>query len=413
VHNLLIKNIKGLVQVRSKAPACVSGAAMNELPILNDAYVLLKGGLIHSYGNMNELSSEAQATQVIDASGRFVFPSFIDSHTHLVFAATREEEFEMKIKGASYEEIAARGGGILNSAKKLQALSEDELFECSVPRAWEIIRYGTGAVEIKSGYGLTTKDELKMLRVAKRIGKETPLKVKTTFLGAHAVPSGYTKEKYIALILNEMLPAVAAENLADYIDVFCENGFFNPDETEKIIEAGKKYGLIPRLHANQLNRSGGVEVGVKTHAISVDHLENIGEEEIQLLKGTTTMPVSLPGAAFFLNLPFTPARKIIDAGLPIAIASDYNPGSAPSGSIPMMLSLACIKMRLTPQEAINAVTINTAYTLGLSESHGTITPGKVANLFITEPINSISSIPYRFGSNPIDNVILNGKLIAL
>jgi len=319
----------------------------------------------------------------------------------------------MKLKGATYEQIAASGGGILNSAKKLQALPEEELFQASVPRAWEIIKSGTGAVEIKSGYGLTLQDELKMLRVAQRIGRETPLTVKTTFLGAHAVPRQKTKEQYIYEIINEMIPAVAGEKLAEYIDVFCETGFFSPEETEQIVVAGKKVGLIPRLHANQLNRSGGVQIGVKMGAISVDHLENIGEYEIEVLKKSSTMPVALPGSAFFLNLPYTPARKMIDAGLPMAVASDYNPGSAPSGNMPLMLSLACIKMRMTPEEAINATTINTAYTLGLSKTHGSISIGKIANLFITQTISSIASIPYSFGANPVSNVILNGKLINL
>jgi len=413
VPDILITHIKGLVQVRDLSPVMLSGKQMSELPILSNAFLIISNGLIHSYGLMEHLPLEMNAHHRINASGRFVFPSFIDSHTHLVFAATREEEFVMKIKGATYEEIAASGGGILNSAKKLQAISEEELFEKSVPRAWEIIHSGTGAVEIKSGYGLTTKDEVKMLRVARRIGKETPLTVKTTFLGAHAVPREMKKESYVNQIITEMIPAVAEENLADYIDVFCEQGFFSVEETERIVEEGKKYGLIPRIHANQLNRSGGVQVGVKTGAISVDHLENIGEEEIQLLMNSATMPVSLPGAAFFLNLPFTPARQMIDAGLPMAIASDYNPGSAPSGNMPLMISLACIKMKMSPEEAFNAATINTAYTLGLSATHGTITKGKIANVFISEPLSSLASIPYRFGSNPVSQVILNGKLIDL
>jgi len=413
VHDILITHIKGLVQVRESSPVMLRGKQMSELPILSNAFLIISNGLIHSYGLMEHLRPEMSAHHVINASGRFVFPSFIDSHTHLVFAATREEEFVMKIKGATYEEIAASGGGILNSARKLQAISEDELFEKSVPRAWEIIHSGTGAVEVKSGYGLTTKDELKMLRVARRIGKETPLTVKTTFLGAHAVPREMKKEAYVNQIITEMIPAVAEEHLADYIDVFCEQGFFSVEETERIVEEGKKYGLTPRLHANQLNRSGGVQVGVKTGAISVDHLENIGEEEIHLLMNSATMPVSLPGAAFFLNLPFTPARQMIDAGLPMAIASDYNPGSAPSGNMPLMISLACIKMRMSPEEAFNAATINTAYTLGLSPTHGTISKGKIANVFISEPLSSLASIPYRFGSNPVSQVILNGKLIDL
>jgi imidazolonepropionase len=362
---------------------------------------------------MDSIPSSLQSKHHINATGRFVFPSFVDSHTHLVFAATREEEFVMKIKGASYEEIAAKGGGILNSAKKLQALSEEELFTRSLTRAWEIIKTGTGTVEIKSGYGLTTKDEIKMLRVAKRIGRETPLTVKTTFLGAHAVPTGIEKADYISKVINEMIPAIAAENLADYIDVFCEKGFFSQEETERIVEEGKRYGMTPRIHANQINRSGGVQAGVNTNAISVDHLEQMGDEEIAILKGSKTMPVSLPGAAFFLNMPFTPARKMIDAGLPLAIASDYNPGSAPSGNMPFIISLACIKMRMTPEEAINAATINTAYTLNMEEDIGSITEGKKANLFITEPLSSVAEIPYRFTSNPVNQVILNGEIIQM
>lgn len=410
-HDILITHIKGLVQVRDRALEMVRGKEMSHLPILQNAFLVISGGLIHSFGLMKDLSPEIKAQSIIDATDRFVFPSFVDSHTHLVFAAPREEEFVMKLKGATYEDIAASGGGILNSAKKLQLLTEAELFERSIPRAWEIIQSGTGAVEIKSGYGLTTEDELKMLRVARRIGKETPLTVRSTFLGAHAVPREKTKEQYIAEVINKMIPAVAAEKLAEYIDVFCETGFFSMEETEKIVEAGKKHGLIPRIHANQLSRSGGVQVGVKTGAISVDHLENIGDEEITLLNKSETMPVALPGAAFFLNLPFTPARRIIDAGLPLAIASDYNPGSAPSGNMPLMVSIACIKMRMTPEEAINAATINTAYTLGLSQTHGTITIGKIANLFITHPISSVASLPYNFGSNPVARVILNGNII--
>lgn len=411
VHDILITHIKGLVQVRDKPVLKLSGSEMSSLPVLENSYLVVSNGVIHSFGMMKDLPSTIKAKKTFDASGKFVFPSFVDSHTHLVFAASREEEFVLKLKGATYEQIAANGGGILNSAKKLQALSEDELFIASLPRAWEIINSGTGAVEIKSGYGLTLKDELKMLRVAKRIGSETPLTVKTTFLGAHAVPRDKTKAQYISEIIHEMIPAVAEEKLAEYIDVFCETGFFSVEETEQIVVAGKKVGLIPRLHANQLNRSGGVQVGVKTGAISVDHLENIGDYEIEVLKNSLTMPVALPGAAFFLNIPYTPARKMIEAGLPLAVASDYNPGSAPSGNMPLMVSLACIKMRMTPEEAINATTINTAYTLGLSETQGTITIGKVANLFITKPIPALASIPYSFGSNLIDTIILNGKLI--
>ena len=410
-HDILITNIKGLVQVRDYTPSFLAGASMADLPIIRDAYLLIENGKIKDYGGMSSLSS-TNATKSINASGRFVFPSFVDSHTHLVFAASREEEFVMKIKGATYEEIAAAGGGILNSAKKLQACSEDELVEKTLHRVNEIIHNGTGAVEIKSGYGLTLKDELKMLRVARRIGRETPLTVKTTFLGAHAVPKEMKKADYIRLVLEEMIPAVAEENLADYIDVFCEEGFFSVEETETIVEKGKKFGMKPRIHANQLHRSGGVQVGVKTGAISVDHLENMGDEEIDLLKGTSTMPTALPGAAFFLNLPFPPARKMIDSGLPLAIASDYNPGSAPCGNMSLMISLACLKMKMTPEEAFNAATINTSYALELLPTHGSITRGKVANVFITKPMPSVSFLPYSFGASLIEQVILNGKIVS-
>jgi len=409
-NDILIIHIKGLAQVREPSEEFLAGAAMGELPVIANAYLWLSNGLIKDYGKMEDLPSRS-SRNLIDASGRFVFPSFVDSHTHLVFAASREDEFVMKIKGVTYAEIAAKGGGILNSAKKLRAASEDELFEKTLARANEIIRLGTGAVEIKSGYGLTLNDEMKMLRVAKRIGKETPLTVKTTFLGAHAVPAETKRQDYIKLVLEEMIPAVAANRLADYIDVFCEEGFFSPGETEQIVEEGKKFGMKPRIHANQLYRSGGVQVGVKTNALSVDHLENIGEEEINLLKGSKTMPTALPGAAFFLNLPFPPARTMIDAGLPLAIASDYNPGSSPSGNMQTMLSLACIKMKMTPEEVFNASTINTAYALELLPMTGTITRGKKANVFITKPVPSLAYLPYHFGNNFVDQVILNGELI--
>lgn len=405
--SILIKNIRTLVQVRDATPSFIAGDAMSILPTIDDAYLTTQGDKISGFGKMTDMPSTT-GYEVIDAKGGFVFPSFVDSHTHLVFAAYREEEFVMKIKGATYEQIAASGGGILNSAKKLQAISEDELFERSVPRAWEIIKTGTGAVEIKSGYGLTVKDELKMLRVAKRIGKETPLTVKTTFLGAHAVPRETKKEDYIKLVLEEMIPAVAEEKLADYIDAFCEEGFFTQQETETIMERGKKFGMTPRIHANQLHRSGGVQAGVNTGAISVDHLENIGDEEIEALKGTRTMPTALPGAAFFLNLPMPPARKILQAGLPFAIASDYNPGSAPSGNMLHMLSLACIRMKVTPEEAINASTINTAYTLELLNSHGSVTKGKMANFFITKPMPSLAYLPYAFGGMNVREVVVGG-----
>lgn len=407
--DILIKNIRGLVQVRDQSIDFVAGSAMSELPVLENAFLHLQNEVIADYGTMDKLTSPV-AGEVIDATGRFVFPSFVDSHTHLVFAASREEEFVMKIKGASYADIAAKGGGILNSARRLQVTSEDELFERAMTRVHDIIQTGTGAVEIKSGYGLTTKDEIKMLRVARRIGKETLLTVRTTFLGAHAVPKEMRKEDYIRLVITEMIPAVAEEKLADYIDVFCEEGFFSAEETERICEEGKRFGMRPRIHANQLNNSGGVQAGVKTKALSVDHLENIGDAEIALLKGSGVMPTALPGAAFFLGLPFPPARKMIEAGLPLAIASDFNPGSAPSGNMPMMLALSCIRMKITPEEAVNAATINTAAALELQSSYGSITRGKVASVFITKPIPSIAYLPYAFGSNLIDRVILKGKL---
>ncbi|MBX2943279.1 MAG: imidazolonepropionase [Cyclobacteriaceae bacterium] len=407
---MLITNIKGLAQVRDSTLTVLSGSAMADLPVIEEAFLAISDGKIADYGEMQSLPN-VTADRVIDAKGRFVFPSFVDSHTHLIFAASREEEFVMKIKGASYAEIAASGGGILNSAQKLQHMSEDELFERSLARAQEIIKSGTGAVEIKSGYGLTVADELKMLRIARRIGEETPLKVKTTFLGAHAVPKSHTKSEYIQLVVKEMIPAVAEEKLADYIDVFCEEGFFNTDETELICEEGKKYGMKPRLHANQLHRSGGVQVGVKVNAISVDHLENIGKEEIEALKRGNTIPTALPGAAFFLNLPFPPARDIINAGLPLAIASDYNPGSSPSGNMSLMVALACIKMRMTPEEAFNAATINTAAAMEILETHGSITRGKTANVCITMPIPTLAYLPYSFGSQLVGQVIINGRLI--
>lgn len=410
--DLLITHIKGLVQVRDATPDAIRGVAMADLPVLSDAYLALEGGRIKAYGPMHALPSSLKAKETLMATGRFVFPGFVDSHTHLVFAAYREEEFVMKLKGATYAEIAAKGGGILNSAARLRAMPEEELFQRSLTRAKDILSMGTTAVEIKSGYGLTTEDELKMLRVARRIGRETPLTVKTTFLGAHAVPKEHTKESYISLVIDEMIPAVAAEKLADYIDVFCEEGFFSVDDTLRIVEAGMKYGMRPRIHANQLHRSGGVQVGVKTGALSVDHLENIGEEEIELLRGTSTMPTALPGAAFFLNLPMPPARQMLAAGLPLAIASDYNPGSSPSGNMPLMISLACIRMRLTPEEAVNAATINTAYALELLDQHGSITVGKCANLFITRPIPSVAYVPYAYGTSLVETVIVNGKVVA-
>ena len=407
--DILIKNIKGLVQVRREPCPILRGAAMAELPILSDAFLGIKDGLIARFGTMDSLAS-ASADKEFDARGKFVLPGFVDSHTHIVFPESREMEFVMKIRGMSYQDIALRGGGILNSARKLQELSEDELFERALPRVDEIIRTGTVALEIKSGYGLTTKDELKMLRVARRIGLETPLKVRSTFLGAHAVPPQMRKDDYVKVVIDEKIPAVAAEKLADYIDVFCEEGFFSADDTERILKAGLDYGMKGRVHANQLSRSGGVQAGVRANAVSVDHLENIGEEEISVLLESRTIPTALPGAAFFLRLPFPPARRMLQAGLPLAIASDYNPGSAPSGNIPLMMSLACIGMLLTPEEAYNAVTINTAAALEITDTHGSITEGKAGSVLITRPMPSLAHLPYAFGDHQIETVIINGQL---
>ncbi|MEM6524806.1 MAG: imidazolonepropionase [Bacteroidota bacterium] len=405
---ILIQNIKGLVQVREKPISWVAGEDMSFLPVIEDAYLIIKNDFIDSYGVMHQLNDSRHFDHTIDAFGRFVFPTFVDSHTHLVFAASRESEFVNKIKGLTYAEIAANGGGILNSAKRLQNTSEEELLERSLIRAEEIMAMGTGAVEIKSGYGLTLKDELKMLRVAREIGNQTPLTVRTTFLGAHAVPRTHTKLSYLNLVINEMIPAVTEEGLADYIDVFCEHGFFNPEETYRVLEAGKKHGLTPKIHANQLAISGGVEVGVRTGAISVDHLECIRKEQIDALIGSEVMPTALPGAAFYLNSSYAPARDIIAAGLPLAIATDYNPGSSPSGNMSLMVALACIKMRMTPEEAINAATINTAYAMGINETHGSIQIGSAANIFITKPMPSVAYLPYSFGTNLVDQVILAG-----
>lgn len=408
--DILIKNIKGLVQARRGASEILRGAAMAELPVLSDAWLAIRSQKISGFGEMGALP-EYSCAQVIDARDRFVFPSFVDSHTHIIFADSREDEFVMKIKGLSYQQIAAKGGGILNSANKIRQMSEEELYERTLPRLEDIIRTGTGAVEIKSGYGLTLRDEMKMLRVARRIGAESMLTVKTTFLGAHAIPSGTNRESYVERVIEEMIPAIADEKLADYVDVFCEEGFFSEDDTVRILEAGTRYGMKGRVHANQLSRSGGVQAGIKADAISVDHLESIGTEEIEALTKSKTIPTALPGAAFFLRLPFPPARQLLDAGLPLAIASDFNPGSAPSGNMALMVSLACIGMRLTPEEAINATTVNTAAALELLETHGSITEGKIANVFITKPMPSLAYLPYAFGSRMIDVVILQGRIL--
>jgi imidazolonepropionase len=391
----------------------VSGKDMSEIKTINNAWLFINDELIADFGKMESPDPSILPDSIIDASGRLVFPSFCDSHTHIVYAGSREKEFTYRIRGLSYEEIAKRGGGILNSAKKLRNTSEEDLYMQSMSRINEIISSGTGAVEIKSGYGLTTEDELKMLRVIKKIKDTAPVEVRATFLGAHALPSEYrnSRDEYINLIINEMIPAVASEELADYIDVFCDKGFFTESETELILMTGMKYGLRAKLHANELGFTGGVRAGVNYNALSVDHLECTGEEEIKLLSGTETMPTLLPGSAFFLGLPDPPARKMIDAGLPLALASDYNPGSSPSGNMKFIMSLGCIRLKMTPEEVINAVTINPAYAMGIAGTHGSIARGKVANIFITKEIPSYEFMPYAFGSDLIDTIILKGKVI--
>lgn len=410
---LLIKNIQSLVQVYEHAPEKVCGKEMSLLPSIDNAWLAIENGLIADFGKMDDFPgiSDWKDLEVIDAEGKIILPCYADSHTHIVFAGNRESEFVDRINGLSYEEIANRGGGILNSAMKLHNTTEDDLFEQSFKRFKEIISQGTGAVEIKSGYGLSLESELKMLRVIQRLKNLQIIPVKATFLGAHAIPANYKKNKqaYIDYVVNEMLPAVAAEKLADYIDVFCENGYFSAEETKKILEAGWKYGLTPKLHAEQLSHSNGIQTGIACKAISVDHLEYCNDNDIALLKNSRTMPTILPGAAFFLQLPLPPVRKMIDAGLPIAFASDYNPGSCPSGNMSLMMSLGCIQYKLNPNEVINAATINSAYAMGLSKETGSITTGKRANIIITKPISSVNYIPYAFGSNLIENVIINGK----
>lgn len=407
----LITNIKSLVQVEDTAREAVCGKDMAEVKTIENAYLLIEDDKIADFGTMDTLSENADMT--IDAKQRFVLPSFCDSHTHLVYAGSREIEYIDKIRGLSYEEIAKRGGGILNSAKRLQEASEDELFEDAMQRLEEIISYGTGAVEIKSGYGLTTEAELKMLRVIRRLKEASPLTIKANFLGAHGVPLEYRGRQgdFVNLVIDEMIPQVAKENLAEFIDVFCDTGFFTVEETARMLEAGTKHGLVPKIHANELDYSGGIEVGVKYGALSVDHLECVGEKEIATLKTSKTMPTILPGAAFFLNMPYSPARKMIEAGLPVAMASDFNPGSSPSGNMQMVLTFACVNYHLTPQEAINATTINSAYAMGISRTHGSIAKGKQANFYITKDIPTIEYIPYYYGTNKVERTFLNGKQV--
>lgn len=406
----LVMNIKSLVQTEETSREAVCGEAMAEVESINDAYLIVEDDKIADFGKMSEMK-EQNADKIIDAKQCFVLPSFCDSHTHLVYAGSREIEYIDKIRGLSYEEIAKRGGGILNSARRLQETDEDELYEDAYKRLQEITSLGTGAVEIKSGYGLTTEAELKMLRVIRRLKENSPLTIKANFLGAHGVPMEYRgrQGEFVDLVINEMIPLVAKEKLADFIDVFCDTGFFTVEETDRMLEAGVRYGLTPKIHANELDYSGGIEVGVKYGALSVDHLECVGDKEIAALKSSKTMPTILPGAAFFLNMPYSPARKMISAGLPVAMASDFNPGSSPSGNMQMIMTFACVNYRLTPQEALNATTINSAYAMGLSRTHGSICRGKKANFYITKQIPTLEYIPYYYGTNKVSRTFLNGK----
>jgi len=408
----LITNIQELLQVRETSITKVSGFEMAKLPTIKNAFLVLKNNLIEDFGSMDNLP-KINADKTIDATGKVVLPSWCDSHTHIVYAGNREQEFVDRINGLSYEEIANRGGGILNSAKKLNETSEEEIYEQSKIRLEEVMHLGTGAVEIKSGYGLTVDGELKMLRVIKKLAENYPIAIKATFLGAHAFPTHYKDDKagYLDEIINEMLPEISKNNLADYVDVFCESGYFSVEETEKIMEAGLAFGLKPKIHVNQFNSIGGIQAGVKFNALSVDHLEIMNPEDIQALKDTETMPVALPSCSYFLSIPYTPAREMIKAGLPLALATDFNPGSTPSGNMNFVVATACIKMKMTPEEAINAATINGAYAMGLSETHGSITKGKKANLILTKPISSYYQIPYAFGSNLIESVFVEGKIL--
>ena len=410
----LIKNISELVQVEYQIRKWVSGSEMSKIDTIKDGFIEIQDGIITAFGSMDQWTGidDWNNTEIIDANGGIVFPSYCDSHTHLVFAGNRENEWEQRIKGASYEDIAKNGGGILNSAKKLQETSEDELLKKTLQRAKEVMKMGTGAIEIKSGYGLTIESELKMLRVIKRLKKLSPLTIKATFLGAHAIPQEYktNKSAYLDLIIDKMLPQIAKEQLAEYIDVFCEEGYFSVEDTERLLEAAQSYGLIPKTHVNQFTIQGGVKASIKYKALSVDHLEIMNEEDIEVLKGSECMPTLLPSCSFFLGIPYGPAKKLIENDLPVALATDYNPGSSPSGNMNFVASLGCIRMGMTPEEVINATTINTAYAMGLSQELGSIAVGKKANLFITKPITSYAFIPYSFGHQYIDKIIINGKI---
>ena len=410
--SLLVKNIGYIVGIDDSRRTRVAGEDMSNIGMLENAWLLTEGERICDYGTMESMPNE-EGHEIIDAKGGWLFPSFCDSHTHIVYAGSREQEFLDKINGLSYEEIAKRGGGILNSADRLHDTSEEELYRQAMERIDEIVSMGTGLVEIKSGYGLTLEDELKILRVIRRIKESAPLAVRATFLGAHAVGRAYKgrQSDYVEHVCNEMIPAVAKEGLADFVDVFCDKGFFTVEETAQIIETGARYGLRAKIHANELAISGGVEVGVEQNALSVDHLESMGEEQIEALKGSETIPTMLPGCAFFLGIGYPPARKMIDAGLAVALASDYNPGTAPSGNMRFVASLASIKMKMTPAEALNAATINSACAMGESMDYGSITRGKVANFYITKPLPSLAYLPYAHQTPIIKEIILKGKHI--
>ncbi len=410
MDQLLVKNIGTIVGIERQGRLRLKGAEMDRMECLDNAWLLVTDGRIESFGSMDDFPCVPSA-KTVDARGGMLFPSFCDSHTHLVYAGSREQEFLDKIHGLSYEEIARRGGGILNSADRLHETSEDELYRQAMERINEIMMMGTGAVEIKSGYGLSTEDELKMLRVIRRIKETSPLEVRSTFLGAHAVARKYKgrQKEYVDLICEEMIPRVAAEKLADFVDVFCDEGFFTVEETARIMEVGAKYGMIPKIHANELAVSGGVQVGVAHHALSVDHLERMGKEEIRVLAESETMPTMLPGAAFFLGMSYPPARDMIAAGLSVALASDYNPGSSPSGNMRMVMALASFRMKMTPTEALHAATLNGAYAMGLSKDFGSISEGKVANFFITKPMRSFEFFSYAYQTPLVKRIFLRGK----
>jgi len=407
---LLFKNIKELLQVREPHVDFVSGKEMHILPSIKDAFLLVEGKHILDFGPMDRCP-ENPVERVIDANGKIILPAWCDSHTHIVYVGNREGEFADRIRGYTYQEIAEKGGGILNSAKKLQVATEEEIYMQSKSRLEEVLKLGTAAIEIKSGYGLTLESELKMLRVIKTLKENYPVKIKASFLGAHAIPKKYkqNKDAYIALLIDELLPKIHEEKLADYIDVFCEKGYFTVADTEKLLEAGKQYNLKPKIHVNQFNSIGGVQIGVKHNALSVDHLEVMTDEDIAALKGSHTMPVALPGCSHFLSIPYTPARKMIDQGLSLALATDYNPGSSPSGNMNFVVSEACIKMKMTPEEAINAATLNGAYAMGVQDELGSISRGKIANLIMTKAISSYAFIPYSFGVPQIEKVFIAGK----